>query len=115
MGKKNLSVRITICHHKVSFLKEGVLQLLKKNVYSVLILYLLKPLFSVFRVFQALSIFVQVDDLYIDDPLGVNRYRKYAYSSKTLLMNTLNSGRVNPSPPVCIGHTNVFLYRSQCT
>ena len=35
----------------------GVLQLLKKHFYSVLILYLLMPLFSVFHVFQALSIF----------------------------------------------------------
>ena len=26
------------------------------------------------------------------------KHRKYAYSSKTLLMNTLNSGRVNPIP-----------------
>ena len=47
---------------KVSFLKSlepshGVLQLLKKNFYSVLILHLLKPLFSVFHVLQALSIF----------------------------------------------------------
>ena len=35
----------------------GNIQLLKKNFYSVLILHLLKPLFSVFHVFQALSIF----------------------------------------------------------
>ena len=34
----------------------GVLQLLK-IIHSVLILHLLKPLFSVFHVFQALSIF----------------------------------------------------------
>ena len=26
------------------------------------------------------------------------KHRKYAYSSKTLLVNTLNSGRVNPVP-----------------
>ena len=26
------------------------------------------------------------------------KHRKYAYSSKTLLMNTLNSGRINPLP-----------------
>ena len=26
------------------------------------------------------------------------KHRKYAYSSKTLLMNTLNSGRINPFP-----------------
>ena len=49
-------------HYKVSFLKSlesshGILQLLKKNFYSVLILHLLKPLFSVFRVLQVLSIF----------------------------------------------------------
>ena len=31
---------------------------------------------------------------------------KYAYSSKTLLMNTLNNGRVNPSPAVCIKSFN---------
>ena len=47
---------------KVSFLNSlepshGVLQLFK-NFYSVLILHLLKPFFSVFRVFQALSIFL---------------------------------------------------------
>ena len=47
--------------YKVSF-KElrtiaCVLQLLKKNFYSVFILHLLKPLFSVFHVFQALSSF----------------------------------------------------------
>ena len=34
-----------------------VLQLLKKNLYSVLILHLLKPLFSAFHVHQALGIF----------------------------------------------------------
>ena len=48
--------------NKVSFLKSlepshGVIQSLKKNFYSVLILHLLKPLFSVFHVFQSLSIF----------------------------------------------------------
>ena len=48
----------------------GVIQSLKKNFYSVLILHLLKPLFSVFHVFQALSIFVLVSDFYIDDPFG---------------------------------------------
>ena len=36
----------------------GILQLLKKNLYSVLILHLLKSLFSVFHVLQALGIFV---------------------------------------------------------
>ena len=36
----------------------GVLQLLKKNFYSALILHLLKPLFSVFHVLHALSIFL---------------------------------------------------------
>ena len=51
----------------------GVLQLLKKNFYSVLILHLLKPLFSVFHVLQALSIFVLVNDLYIGDPLEANK------------------------------------------
>ena len=35
----------------------GVLQLLNKNFYSVLLLHLLKPLFSVFHGLQALSIF----------------------------------------------------------
>ena len=35
-------------------------------------LYLPKPLFSVFHVFQALSIFVLVNDLYIGDPLEAN-------------------------------------------
>ena len=31
---------------------------------------------------------------------------KYAYSSKTQLMNTLNNGRVNPSQAVCIKSFN---------
>ena len=53
---------ILYIQHKVSFLKglepsHGVIQPFKKNFYSVLILHLLKPLFSVFRLFQALSIF----------------------------------------------------------
>ena len=48
---------------KVSFKKSlesshGVLQLLKKNFYNVLLLHLLKPLFSVFHGLQALSIFL---------------------------------------------------------
>ena len=34
------------------------------------------------------------------------KHRKYAYSSKTLLMNTLNSGRVNPYIAVCIRSFN---------
>ena len=45
---------------------------IKKNLYSVLILYLLKPLFSAFHVLQALGIFVLVNDLYIGDPLEAN-------------------------------------------
>ena len=49
-----------------------------------------------FHVLQALSIFVLVIDLYIGDPLEVNKTQEYAYSSKTLLMNTLNNGSVNP-------------------
>ena len=63
---------------KVIFLKNlepshGVLQLLQKNLYSVLILHLLKPLFSAFHVLQALGIFfVLVNDLYIGDPLEAN-------------------------------------------
>ena len=36
----------------------GVLQLLEKNFYSVLLLHLLKPLFSVLHELQALSIFL---------------------------------------------------------
>ena len=51
-----------------------------------------------FHVFQALGIFVLVNDLYIGDSLEANKHRKYAYSSKTLVMNTLNSGRVNQLP-----------------
>ena len=39
---------------------------------SVFILHLPKPLFSVFHMFQALSIFVLVNDLYIGDPLEAN-------------------------------------------
>ena len=34
------------------------------------------------------------------------KLRKYAYSSKTLLMNALNNGRVNPSPAVRIRSFN---------
>ena len=66
--------------HKVSFKKSlvpshGVLQLLKKNFYSVLLLHLLRPLFSVFHGLQVLSIFVfvLVNDLYIGDPLEANK------------------------------------------
>ena len=69
-----------IIQHKVSFKKSlepshGVLQLLKKNFYSVLILHLLKPLFSVFHELQALSIFFffLVNDLYIGDPVEANK------------------------------------------
>ena len=61
-------------------------------------LHLLKPLFSVYYVFQALSIFVLVNDLYIGDPLEANKTQEICYSSKTLLMNTLSSGRINPLP-----------------
>ena len=47
---------------------------LKKNFYSVLLLHLLKPLFSVFHGLQALSIlFVLVNDLFIGDPLEANK------------------------------------------
>ena len=49
---------------------------------------------------QALGIFVLVNDLYIGDVLEANiiKHMKYAYSSKTLLKNTLNNDRVNPLP-----------------
>ena len=70
-------------HYKVSFLKSlepshGVLQLLEKNFYSVLLLHLLKPLFSLFHGLQALSIFflVLVNDLYIGDPLEANKLQE---------------------------------------
>ena len=39
-------------------------------------MYLLKPLFSVFHVLQAPSIFVLVNDLYIGDPLKANKTQK---------------------------------------
>ena len=47
---------------------------IKEEFYSVLLLHLLKPLFSVFHGLQALSIFlfVLVNDLYIGDPLEAN-------------------------------------------
>ena len=49
-----------------------------------------------FHVFQALGIcFALVNDLYIGDQLEANKTQEYAYASKTLLINTLNSGRVN--------------------
>ena len=68
----------SIQYYKVSFLKSlepshGVLQLLKKNFSSVLLLHLLKPLFSVFHGLQALSVFALVNDLYIGDPLKANK------------------------------------------
>ena len=53
-----------------------------------------------FHVFQALSIFVLVNDLYIGDPLEANKLREYAYSSKILLINTLN--RIPQSKPMRI-------------
>ena len=80
-GTSNTRFIGTIEFHKVSFLKSlepshGVLQLLKKNFYSVLILHLLKSLISVFHVFEALSIslfFVLVNNLYVGDPLEANK------------------------------------------
>ena len=54
----------------------GVLQLLKKNFYSVLLLHLLKPLFSVLHGLQALSIFFVlflVNDLSLGDPLEAKK------------------------------------------
>ena len=39
---------------------------------SVFFLHLPKPLFSVFHVFQAMGIFVLVNNLYIGDPLEAN-------------------------------------------
>ena len=39
---------------------------------SVFILHLPKPIFSVFHVFQAMGIFVLVNDLYIGDTLEAN-------------------------------------------
>ena len=54
---------LTLDMTRLSFKKSlepshGVLQLLKKNLYSVLILHLLMPHFSVFHVLQALGIFM---------------------------------------------------------
>ena len=72
----------------------GVIQLLKKNFYRVLIL----PLFSIPCVSSSEYFFVLVNDLYIGDPLKTNKHRTYAYFSKTLLMTTLNSGRINLFP-----------------
>ena len=59
-----------------------------------------------FHVLQALSIFVLVNDLCMDDPLEANKHMKYAYSRKTLVMNTLNNGRLTPSPAVCMRSFN---------
>ena len=47
---------------------------------------------------QALGTFVLVNDLYIGDALEANKHMKYAYSSKTLLMNTLDNDRITPLP-----------------
>ena len=60
--KSQYSFCISLNLNKVSFLKSfeqshGVKQSLKKNFYSVFILHLLKPLFSVFHVFRPQSIF----------------------------------------------------------
>ena len=64
----------------VSFLNSlepphGVLQLLKKKFYSVLLLHLLKPLFSVFHGDSSSEYFfvVLANDLYIGDPLEANK------------------------------------------
>ena len=75
----NVAKTVILRYTKVSFKNSlepshGVLQLLKKNFYSVLLLHLLKPLFSVLHGLQALSIFfVLVNDLYIGDPSEANK------------------------------------------
>ena len=46
--------------------------------------------------FKLWIFFALVNDLYIGDPLEGNKTQKYAYSNKTLLMNTRNSVRVDP-------------------
>ena len=51
--------------------------------------------------FSSSVFFVLVNDLYIGDPLEANKTQEICYSIKTLLMNTLSSGRINPSPAVC--------------
>ena len=45
-------------------------------------MHLLKPLFSVFYMFQALSIFVLVNDLSIVDPLEANKTQETCISQK---------------------------------
>ena len=68
-----------------------------------------------FHVFQALSNFCFSSDQFTGYEALVNDlyrkqihviHKKYAYSSKTLLMNTLNSGRTHSA--VCLGHTAIF-------
>ena len=48
--------------------------------------------------FKLWVIFVFVNDLYIGDPLKENKEQEICISNKTLLMNTLNSGRVKSLP-----------------
>ena len=54
--------------------------------------------FSHFVTLSSDKFFVLVNDLCIGDPFEANKTEEYSHSSKTLLMNTLNSGRVNPLP-----------------
>ena len=56
--------------------------------------------------FKLWEFFVLVNDLYIGDSWKQIKHMKYAYSRKTLLMNTQNNGRDNPSQAVCIKSFN---------
>ena len=56
--------------------------------------------------FKLWIFFVLVNDMYIGDPWKQIKHMKYAYSSKNLLINTLNNGNVTPSPAVCIKSFN---------
>ena len=65
-----------------------------------------------FMCFKLWVFSVLVNDLYVGDPLEADKHRIYAYSSKTLLMNTLISCELTPSLAVCIGHITVFFDRT---
>ena len=88
-------------------LSHGVLQLLKKNFYSVLLLHLLKPLFSVFHGLQALSFyFVLVNDLYICEPLEANKTGNMHIPVRLCSWTHWIIVEFTPSPAVCIRSFN---------
>ena len=77
------------------------MQLLQEKFYSAFdIAFAESTVFSVSCISSSeYFLFILVTELYIGDPSSKQiKHRKYSYSSKALLMNTLNSGIVNPLP-----------------